>query len=197
MRADGQECEAGSAEGIFEHHFSQVEAPGVSFFFGSGDTGAPGIYPAMSPSVVAVGGTTLRFKAGGKLKSETGWSGSGGGCSFVMTASAVQPAYPQYPNVSCAGKRASPDLSLLGDPATGAAVYTTEPINGHSGWLVLAGTSLSTPMIAARAAGTGQLVNQSYVYGANILFRDIRRGNNGFPCTTGYDLVTGRGSWTE
>jgi hypothetical protein len=27
-------------------------------------------------------------------------------------------------------------------------------------------------------------------------FRDITSGNNGSPCLVGYDLVTGRGSWT-
>jgi hypothetical protein len=51
-------------------------------------------------------------------------------------------------------------------------------------------------MAAARAAITGRVVNSDYVYGSAIRYRDIKTGNNGYPCRTGYDLVTGRGSWT-
>jgi hypothetical protein len=40
-----------------------------------------------------------------------------------------------------------------------------------------------------------RVVNSSYVYGNNISFRDIISGNNGASALTGYDLVTGRGSW--
>jgi hypothetical protein len=40
------------------------------------------------------------------------------------------------------------------------------------------------------------LVDQAQVYGNSIAFRDILVGNNGFACTKGYDLVTGRGAWT-
>ena len=42
---------------------------------------APGEYPAYSPNVLAVGGTTLDLSANGGYGRETGWSGSGGGQS--------------------------------------------------------------------------------------------------------------------
>jgi hypothetical protein len=51
-------------------------------------------------------------------------------------------------------------------------------------------------MWAARSADQGAVVNSSYVYGNTISFRDITSGNNGASALTGYDLVTGRGSWT-
>ena len=51
-------------------------------------------------------------------------------------------------------------------------------------------------MWAARSADSGQVVNAAYVYGNNITYRDITSGNNGSACLVGYDLVTGRGSWT-
>ena len=51
-------------------------------------------------------------------------------------------------------------------------------------------------MWAARAADSGATVNASYVYGNSITFRDITSGNNGASALTGFDLVTGRGSWT-
>jgi hypothetical protein len=59
------------------------------------------------------------------------------------------------------------------------------------------GTSASSPMIAARSAVAGVVVNGTYVYGSSITFRDIVAGNNGAPALVGYDLVTGRGSWTN
>ena len=51
-------------------------------------------------------------------------------------------------------------------------------------------------MWAARAAVSGAVVNSAYVYGNTIAFRDITSGNNGAACLLGYDLCTGRGSWT-
>lgn len=72
--------------------------------------------------------------------------------------------------MTCAGKRATPDVSL--------------------------DASASAPMWAGRAAQTGETVNSGYVYGNRIYFRDITIGNNGALAMTGYDLVTGRGSWT-
>jgi subtilase family serine protease len=144
---------------------------------------------------VAVGGTDLHF-SDGKFRSETGWSSGGGGCSAFETASSAQAALPDYAQTGCAGKRATPDLALLSDPSRGAAVYDSQVDAGVFGWQVVGGTSLATPIVAARAAGTGQVVDQAYVYGNSIDFRDILLGNNGFPCTKGLDLVTGRGSWT-
>jgi subtilase family serine protease len=93
--------------------------PGVSVFFSSGDTGLGAEYPSSSPDVVSVGGTTLRG-IGTSSFSETGWSGSGGGCSIYEIASKGQMQFSQYPQVNCRGRRATPDMSLVGDPATGA-----------------------------------------------------------------------------
>ncbi len=62
---------------------------GVTFIASSGDNGAPPSYPAASPNVLAVGGTTLDMNASGNILSEAGWSGSGGGISVVES----QPSY--------------------------------------------------------------------------------------------------------
>lgn len=51
-------------------------------------------------------------------------------------------------------------------------------------------------MLAARSVDAGVVVNSAYVYGSSITYRDITSGNNGAPCLVGYDLCTGRGSWT-
>ncbi len=50
-------------------------------------------------------------------------------------------------------------------------------------------------MWAGRSAVAGTVVGSTYVYGNSIPFRDITSGSNGASALTGYDLVTGRGSW--
>jgi subtilase family serine protease len=181
-----------SSEASYDSHFNRS---GVSIFVSAGDSGLPAQYPSASPYVISVGGTTLHF-SGGSFSSETGWSSSGGGCSAYETATSAQSTFGQYGQVSCAGKRATPDVSLDADPASGVSVYDSTSYSGQRGWWVVGGTSASSPMWAARSAVAGGVVNAAYVYGSAISFRDIVTGNNGAPCLVGYDLVTGRGSWT-
>jgi subtilase family serine protease len=183
-----------SGENTYDSHFVQS---GVSFFVSSGDNGTPAEYPSASPNVVSVGGTTLTLTKAGAFSSETGWSGSGGGCSLYETATGSQSGFSQYGQVNCAGKRATPDLSLVADPATGVSIYDSTRYQGQQGWFTIGGTSASSPMIAARAAVAGVVVNSAYVYGSSIAYRDITSGNNGASCLVGLDLVTGRGSWTN
>jgi subtilase family serine protease len=181
-----------SSEASYDSHFAQS---GVSFFVSSGDSGLPAQYPSASPNVISVGGTTLNFSGSGAFLSETGWSGSGGGCSVYENATVAQSSFSQYAQVSCGGKRGTPDVSLDADPASGVAVYDTTRYQGQQGWFRVGGTSASSPMWAGRAAVAGALVNSSYVYGNSITYRDITSGNNGASALPGYDLVTGRGSW--
>jgi subtilase family serine protease len=178
-----------SGEAANDGHFAQ---PGVSFFVSSGDAGLPAEYPSASPNVVSVGGTTLHFGPGGAFSSETGWSGSGGGCSAFEPQNAAQ----STGSVNCNGSRATPDVSLDADPASGVSVYDTVRFQGQSGWFTVGGTSASSPMWAARSADAAVVVDAAYVYGTSIAFRDITSGNNGASALPGYDLVTGRGSWT-
>ena len=182
-----------SGESAYDTHFAHT---GVSYFVSSGDNGAPADYPSASPNVISVGGTTLHFDSSGALTDDTGWSSSGGGCSAYETANPAQSTFGQYPQVNCNGKRVTPDVSLDADPASGVSVYDSTRYNGQAGWFTVGGTSVSSPIWAARSADTGVLVNAGYVYGNAITFRDITAGNNGYPCLTGIDLVTGRGSWT-
>jgi subtilase family serine protease len=193
-----------SSETSYDPHFAQSN---VSFFASAGDSGLPAQYPSSSPNVISVGGTTLNCNgaAGCNATSttlnpapngETGWAGSGGGCSTYETATAAQAALAQYAQVNCAAKRATPDVALDADPASGVAVYDTTSYQGITGWFTVGGTSVSSPTWAARSADTGTTVNAAYVYGTNITYRDVTIGNNGAPCLPGYDLVTGRGAWT-
>lgn len=180
-----------SGEASNDSHFSHA---GTSFFVSAGDSGLPAEYPSASPNVISVGGTTLHF-SGSTFTGETGWSSGGGGCSAYEAANPAQVAFAGYAQANCGGKRATPDVSLDADPASGVSVYDSTRYQGQSGWFTVGGTSASSPMWAARSADTGVVVDAGYVYGNAIGYRDITSGSNGAPCLVGYDLCTGRGSW--
>jgi subtilase family serine protease len=185
----------GGDESPFETSFDQLlrtpgRHPGISFVTSSGDTGAPSTWPASSPNVIAVGGTTLHVDSMGNYLNETGWGGSGGGPS---------PYEGTY----------SPDVAFDADPQTGFAVFdSTSTPTGDSGWMQVGGTSAGAPQwaglfaIAAQGRalrhrasldGATQTLAALYALPADD-FHDIVIGDNGFPAGPGYDLVTGRGT---
>jgi hypothetical protein len=186
----------GTGEFLFETFFdAYFQQPGVSFFASAGDSGAVPEWPSVSPSVISVGGTTLHFDSAGNFVDETGWSGGGGGCSTMETAPAAQSSFAGYAQAGCGGTRATPDVSLDADLASGVSIYDSTPNSGQTGWFTVGGTSVSSPIWAAAAADAGAVVNSAYVYGNAITYRDITSGNNGAPCLVGFDLCSGRGSW--
>lgn len=177
-----------AGETTFDSHFN---APGITFVASSGDTGGKTQYPAVSPYVVGVGGTSLKVDSSGNWLSETGWSGSGGGSSQYETK-------PSYQNgVVNGSKRASPDVAYDADPNTGVSVY----YNG--GWWKFGGTSVGAPqwsaLIAIADQGRGSSLGSSgtlaALYADKTDFHDITSGIAGKNrAGTGYDLVTGMGS---
>ena len=181
-----------SGEASEDSYFTHA---GVSYFAAAGDEGSEMLWPSASPDVTSVGGTSLTLTSAGTLAQEEAWSGGGGGCSRYETASPAE----LTGSVSCAGKRATPDVSLDANPNSGVSVYDTVPYEGQSGWWTVGGTSASTVMTAANSAVAGAQVNAPYVYAspAKIPFRDIVLGGNGHPTLTGFDLATGLGSWSN
>jgi hypothetical protein len=174
---------------------------GTTYMAASGDNGRPGFYPAYSPNVVAVGGTTLSL-SGGNYGSESGWSGSGGGISLYES----QPAYQNgVVDAWSTTRRTIPDVAFVANPATGVIIYDTF---GGPGFYTVGGTSAASPIMAGLTAVIDQ--GRSFLFGRasydsrdflNALYHlpqsdlvDIVTGNNGFPAGPGYDLVTGRGS---
>ena len=180
-------------------HDGHFDRPGVSIFVASGDDGSTGgpAYPSTAPGAISVGGTTL-VDIGKVTFAEKGWNGSGGGCSKYEKAPAAQAAFAGYAATNCGGKRAAPDVALVGDPRSGVSVYYSYK-NAATPWLRLGGTSAATPMWAARAAVAGAVIDAAHLYAASpsIPFRDITAGDNGLPAGVGFDLVTGLGSWAD
>ncbi len=190
-------------------------APGVTFIASSGDTGAPISYPAASPNVLSVGGTTLNLNGDNTIASETGWSGSGGGISSYEARPAYQPS--TYSNGSSTGTsqtRMGPDVAYDADPNTGFPVYDTYNNSSATPWSQVGGTSDAAPQWAGltaianqgrAAAGKPALNSDSTNHAANLLYglsasdyHDITSGtstgNPNYTAGSGYDLVTGRGS---
>ena len=176
---------------------------GVTFVASSGDSGATGEYPAHSPYVVAVGGTSLFLNSDGSYSSESGWAGSGGGVSTIQT----EPSYQT--SVQSTGKRTIPDAALDADPATGVPVFDSFDNGSATPWIQLGGTSLAAPAFAGLVAiadegramlgGAPSLTGVSQTLPALYTapytdFNDVTTGNNGFAAKPGYDLVTGLGT---
>lgn len=181
---------------------------GVTFLaatgdYGAGTGGANALYPAYSPNVVGVGGTTLSVDANGNYLGESGWSSGGGGISQFES----QPLYQAGTVTQSSTQRTIPDIAMDADPNTGAAVYDSYDYP-TSPWLQVGGTSLATPMWSAvvgvvdqgRALqgrptldGQSQTLPRLYDISQSDL-HDITSGNNGFAAGPGYDLVTGRGT---
>ena len=177
---------------------------GITFLAATGDQGAyaGADWPASSPNVVAVGGTTLQLTSSGAYASETTWSGSGGGYSQFES----EPGYQK--SLQGTGVRTTPDVSLNADPNTGYAVYTTTPSTGKGSWQEVGGTSASTQVWAGIIAivdqgrvlaggttlnGASQTLPALYSLSSSA-FHDVISGGNGYSATSSYDLATGRGS---
>jgi subtilase family serine protease len=194
---------------------SIFQKPGVTFIASTGDASAADPqYPASSPDVVAVGGTSLYLNANGSYNRETVWGnssqiggasiGSGGGISRYEG----EPSYQQ--GVQSLGYRTTPDVSLVADPATG--VWVAVPSRGTAGdrLEVAGGTSLSAPAWAGllvlvnqgRAAAGEPTLNSSSPTEAQQALYSLPRGDyhvissarNGDSASSRYNLATGLGT---
>jgi subtilase family serine protease len=205
--AMGEFSSEGSYDGLFT---TPANHDGVTFVAAVGDGGSSAApnWPAVSPNVLAVGGTVLNTNSSGNYESETGWSGSAGGVSIYEP----QPAYQQGVVTQTNAGRTVPDVSLAasGSNSVGSnyAVYDTYDSSGWTSGYPY-GTSAAAPQWAALIAiadqgraleglssldGPGQTLPEIYQMSAGD-FHDITSGSNGgYSARPGYDLVTGRGS---
>jgi subtilase family serine protease len=158
-----------------EDTFIQAAAEGIGVYFSSGDTGdetsrfgfATPDWPAISPWVTSVGGTSLGIGATNNRVIETGWGTSNYGCnktSLVCTrlswlygsgggTSRIFPK-PAYQSGLSGSFRSIPDVAALGDPQTGLLIGQTQsfPAGPSYDEFRIGGTSLSSPIFAGLMA---------------------------------------------
>lgn len=184
--------------------FQQAAAQGQTVFAASGDSGSDDAgdggqsvdFPASDPDVTGAGGTTLTVTSSNTWSRETAWSGSGGGVSSVFALPSFQSGV-----TGTNGKRGVPDVAALANPSPGVSIYSERQ------WGQVGGTSAAAPEWAGFAAlynqdaaakgkpGLGWANPLLYQLGT-AAFHDITTGRNGaYRAGTGYDLVTGRGSY--
>jgi subtilase family serine protease len=170
--------------------------PGVAITVSTGDSGYGVEYPASSQYVTAVGGTSLTKDSSSRGWSETAWNGAGSGCSGYDP----KPSW-QTDATGCSNK-ANADVSAVADPNTGLAVYDTYQ---ESGWIVVGGTSASSPFVAGVYADAGTPGSSdypaSYPWSHAGSLNDVTSGSNGSCDTsqqcnagTGWDGPTGLGT---
>ncbi|HUJ78873.1 MAG TPA: S53 family peptidase, partial [Nitrospiria bacterium] len=163
----------------------------VVYFAASGDS--PGTsYPAVSPNVVAVGGTTIsRNRTTGNYVSQSAWSSGGGGPSRYEK----RPSYQSSISRTVSSARGIPDVSAVADPNSGVWIYDS----AAGGWIVVGGTSVATPVVAGitnlrgsfNASSTAEL---TYIYGNQSHYTDITSGScRTHRATTNWDFCTGLG----
>lgn len=194
---------------------AEIVAAGVTVFAATGDAGAydcrpsgfgsvpppePAVdFPASSPFVVAVGGTTRWPNS-----ADTGWGGlygnqvegSGGGISQVF----ARPAYQANVATSYGNHRLVPDIAAVSDPATGFKVY----VGGQN--MTVGGTSLAAPAMTAMFVNALQFPGlrgrgdiHAYLYDAPAgAIKDVTAETAHqsalYPARPGFDLSTGLGT---
>jgi len=210
----------------FEAFYGRAAAERVTVLAGAGDSGSANVdadgnfytfptvlYPASSPFVLAVGGSSLEASSTGLFQSETVWNDENGATGGGVSQCFGQPFY-QYllPAVQkqLAGHRGIPDVVFNADPVfTYIGFY---PDAADNGFYFNGGTSESTPAWAGIISIANQLAGRPlgfvnpWLYGIGAVrkqsefFHDITTGNNGangvagYNAAVGWDLASGWGS---
>ncbi len=194
-----------SGQNTLDSYFSHKN---ICFCASSGDENYVN-YPASSPNVIAVGGTTLTLN--NNIKLETTWSSAGCGIS----AYTPMPVYQSNFKTSQVNNRIIPDVSCIANPNYGVRIY----YNGS--WYKLGGTSVSAPLFAGMLSlanqkrldsGKSTLISssisnknmiQNYIYKIvypnaklyQTIFYDVNSGKNeNYNADKGFDIPTGLGS---
>ena len=209
----GEDVSPSLLRGEVNQHL-QAAVEGIGLYFSSGDSGdeearlgfvSPD-FPASSPYVTSVGGTSLEIGRAGNYITETGWGsslaeirngryvtpppgtfrfGAGGGVSDQF----AQPAYQAgvVPDALATAKggapaRVSPDVASLADPYTGFLIGY-RPITddatqatGDFQLVTYGGTSLASPLTAAQVALTQQATGRTVGFANPAIYAGYRTG---------------------
>lgn len=191
---------------LFQRIAIQAVLQGIGVYFSSGDSGDEAAnlgtpspdFPATSPWVTAVGGTSLGIGQDGQRVLETGWEttkstlvngvwtppppgaflyGSGGGTSRIFPEpfyqlGVVPDALARKNQVGNQRGRVVPDLSVDGDPSTGFLIGLTQTFPGgaHYSEYRIGGTSLSSPLLAGIMALSDDLTGFQHGFINPVLY---------------------------
>jgi hypothetical protein len=160
-----------------KEYLSDYDHPGIPVTVSAGDSGydnhrgAPN-WPATSPNVIAVGGTNLKKAETSRGWSETVWIDTGSGCSLYESK-------PTWQTDKGCNKRTDNDIAAVASPSTPVSAYNTPYAEG---WINLAGTSASAPLVAGIEAhastATKKLGAQVFYKNPGMLFH-VSEGSNG------------------
>jgi subtilase family serine protease len=211
----------------FEATYARAAAMHVTALASTGDTGSSNLeqnlttyypfptvnFPASSPLVTAVGGTSLYADTSGDYQSETVWNSDGGASGGGISQHFGEPLYQRFLPASdqalLGGHRGIPDVSWNADPNTPILIYLSFLGPSAAGYYTIGGTSEGSPDWAGLVADLNQLSGHPigflnpYLYAlgtVGIGFHDITVGNNsdngvpGYSATPGWDPATGWGT---
>lgn len=196
----------------------QAAGEGIGLYFSSGDDGDDSVptgsiqtnWPATSPYVTSVGGTSEAIGADGNYVSETGWGnildkvvngaytaalpgnlyggGAGGGTSSVI----AEPAYQRgvvptsLSGTGSSASRVEPDVADLADPYTGFQI-AVRPITDDSTlatgpleYQTWGGTSLASPIVAAKMALVQQATGHRIGFANPLLYQQAKTDRGAF-----------------
>lgn len=208
----------------FNRSYARAAAMGVTAIASTGDNGTANLendlstiypfptvnFPASSPLVAAIGGTSLFADTSGNYQSETVWNqgnaATGGGISQQFREPIYQAFLPRSVQQELGGARGIPDVSWNADPSTSILIYLSFLTPGY---YRIGGTSEGSPSWAGVVADLDQLARHGiglldpYAYALGYSgrgYHDVTVGNNsiegipGYSATAGWDLATGWGS---
>ncbi len=184
-----------------KEYLSAYNHAGIPVTVSTGDSGFDGgggapSWPATSPNVIAVGGTSLNKAEGSRGWAEKVWSGAGSGCSLYESK-------PAWQSDTACTMRMDSDVAAVADPNTPVSAYNTPSVGG---WFDIGGTSVAAPLMAGIEAHANSATKTASAEGfykhPGMLF-DVTKGSNG-SCSAedayfchgevGYDGPTGWGT---
>jgi hypothetical protein len=166
--------------------------PGVVITAAAGDNGGGGLYGGPQPPctytyVVCVGGTHLVQARNARGWSETVWNdftfdACGGPCGATGSGCSTTIAKPSWQTDRGCTKRSESDVSATASLRAPVIVYNSEEVTCPSKcFILIGGTSVSTPIIASAYALAGNASSQTGAEGIwkhHGDFNNVTMGNN-------------------
>jgi subtilase family serine protease len=217
----------------FEDFYQQAVQENVTVLAAAGDSGSANVdvnnnfypiptvnFPASSPFVTGVGGTSLYADTSGKYLFEIVWNdfngaAGGGGVSQQFAEPSYQYSLPDSVQQTLNNFRGVPDVSYNADGNTGILIYLSFLGAANAGFYTTGGTSEGSPQWAGIVADANQLAGHPlgflnpklYAIGEESdLFHDVKYGGNatfnsatalpvmGYVATPGWDPTSGWGT---